>query len=146
MIGELIGAEASAPITERVWAHPKHKIAGVVTREYRVRSCFPARPRPRGLLVYGWFAQYHTFWLVPDIGVAILVCDLMSATSAMQSYVIDVLPGPHGVRHRSSSFSRSVFGFVFPLFAPSMYSSPRYGLGNSLLALLAVVRWGLEDR
>lgn len=54
MIGELIGAEASAPITERVWAHPKHKIAGVVTREYRVRSCFPARsssPRPPRLRV-----------------------------------------------------------------------------------------------
>lgn len=36
-------------------------------------------------------------------------------------------------------FDRSLFAFLFPLFAPSIYDRLGYGWGNSLMALVGVV-------
>lgn len=37
------------------------------------------------------------------------------------------------------SFLRSIAGFGFPLFAPAMFKSLGYGLGNTVLAVIALV-------
>ncbi|KAI9343296.1 hypothetical protein DFJ73DRAFT_627203, partial [Zopfochytrium polystomum] len=37
------------------------------------------------------------------------------------------------------SVLRSMFGFAFPLFAPSMYNQLDYGWGNSVLGFIAIV-------
>ena len=93
---------------------------------------------PIGLLWYGWVAQAQTFWILPDLGVAILGCGLMSATQATQAYITDAYPDHIASAIAASSFLRSIFGFVFPLFAPVLYHSLGYGWSNSLLAFLAV--------
>ena len=37
------------------------------------------------------------------------------------------------------SFFRSIAGFGFPLFAPAMYNALGYGVGNTILAAVAVI-------
>lgn len=37
------------------------------------------------------------------------------------------------------SFLRSLAGFGFPIFAPEMFKSLGYGLGNTVLAVIALV-------
>ena len=137
--GELIGAAIGAPLIDRFWHHLKKKANNVVTPEYRVPLMLPgAIFVPVGLLWYGWAAQAKIFWLIPDLGAAVLGCGLMSATQAMQAYVTDAYPDHTASATAASSFLRSIFGFVFPLFAPALYKSLGYGWGNSLLGFVAI--------
>lgn len=39
----------------------------------------------------------------------------------------------------SASSLRSLFGFAFPLFAPYLFSSLGYGVGCTILAVIAIV-------
>ena len=39
----------------------------------------------------------------------------------------------------AASFLRSLAGFGFPLFAPSMYNALGYGKGDTILALAAII-------
>ena len=139
VVGELTGATIGAPLIDHVWRHLREKSNGTVTPEYRVPLLLPgAILVPVGLLWYGWAAQAQIFWIVPDVGVAVLGCGLMSATQAMQAYVTDAYLDHTASAIAASSFLRSIFGFVFPLFAPALYQSLGYGWGNSLLGFMAV--------
>lgn len=67
------------------------------------------------------------------VGAGILICSL-----TIQSYVIDTY-----AIHAASALAavgtlRSIAGFGFPLFAPAMYKSLGYGMGNTVLFLVAV--------
>ena len=139
VVGELTGALVAAPVTDRVWAYLKKKASNEVTPEYRVPLMLPgAILVPTGLLIYGWAAQARTFWLVLDVGAAIIGCGLMSSTMSVNGYVIDAYPEHTASANAATQFLSSVFGFVFPLFAPQMYQVLGYGWGNSVLAFIAI--------
>ena len=114
VVGELVGAHLGAPLTDRVWRYPKHRAGGEVTPEYRVPPMIPGAVLvPMGLFVYGWAAEARVFWLVPELGVAVLGAGLTSAAQAVQAYAIDAHPEHAASASAASSFLRSVFGFVF---------------------------------
>ena len=139
VVGELTGATIGAPLIDYVWRHLKEKSNGTVAPEYRVPLLLPgATLVPIGLLWYGWTVSAQAFWIIPDLGIAVLGCGLMSATQAMQAYVTDAYPEHTASAVAAASFLRSIFGFAFPLFAPALYDSLGYGWGNSLLAFMAV--------
>lgn len=46
---------------------------------------------PIGLIVYGWSAQYHTIWVVPDIGAFFLAAGVMASFLPVQSYLVRFL-------------------------------------------------------
>ena len=139
VIGELTGAGLCAPATDIVWKYLKKKYNSTVTPEYRVPLMLPgAILIPAGLFWYGWSAEKHVFWLVPDIGVGVLACGLMSSSMSIDGYVIDAYPEHVASANAAASFLSSVFGFVFPLFAPKVYGSLGYGWGNSVLGFIAI--------
>ena len=139
VVGELIGVSIAAPLTDRVWRYLKEKANDEVTPEYRVPLMLPGAVLiPAGLLIYGWAAQERTFWLVPDVGAAVLGCGLMTSTLSVNSYLIDAYTEHTASANAATQFLSSVFGFVFPLFAPQMYAALGYGWGNSVLAFIAV--------
>lgn len=91
---------------------------------------------PIGLLIYGWTGQFHNFWILPNIGVAIFCAGIIMCFQGIQTFIIDAYP-----RYAVSAIStlnalRSLTGFGFPLFAPAMYARLGNGWGNALLALL----------
>jgi MFS family permease len=139
-IGYAIGAQICAFLTDRVYRYQVAKNNGVGKPEFRLPIMVPASLLvPLGLLIYGWSAEYHTHWIVPDIGIAL---PLMGATIIFQccsQYLLDTFPVYAASANGAVYIVRGLTGFGFPLFSPAMYETLGYGWGNSLLALLALV-------
>lgn len=94
---------------------------------------------PAGLLIYGWTAEYKTHWIGPNIGAALFATGAMGTFLVCQSYLVDVLPLYAASVLAAAVFVRSLGGFAFPLFAPSMYRELGQGWGNTVLALVSAV-------
>jgi MFS family permease len=138
-IGYTIAAQGGARITDQIWRHLKTRAEGVTQPEYRVPLMIPgAVIIPIGLFWYGWTAQEKMIWILPDIGIAIFGCGIILGTQAMQAYVMDAFRTHVASASAASQLLRSIAGFAFPLFAPSMYAKLGYGWGNSLLAFVFI--------
>jgi hypothetical protein len=87
-VGLMVGSQFNAIYMDRIYALLKSRNGGVGRPEFRLRAyqcsiLFPAPKElilfcqanivpgtillPTGLLVTGWAAQKHVFWLVPDV-------------------------------------------------------------------------------
>lgn len=75
---------------------------------------------------------------MPDIGAAILAAGTICGYQAIQTYVIDSYTLYAASAVASITTLRSLAGFGFPLFAPELYGSLKYGWGNSLLGFIAL--------
>lgn len=94
---------------------------------------------PTGLLIFGWTAEYKTHWIGPDIGAVLFAAGCMGTFLVCQSYLVDVLPLYAASVLAAAVFVRSLGGFGFPLFAPTMYKHLGQGWGNTVLALVSAV-------
>jgi MFS family permease len=138
--GCIVASQGGALVMDRIWQHLKARAKGETQSEYRVPLMIPgAIFIPIGLFWYGWTVQAHTFWILPDIGIAIFSCGIILGTQAMQAYVMDSYPKHVASASAASQFPRNIAGFTFPLFAPKMYQTLGYGWGNSLLAFMFIV-------
>lgn len=78
---------------------------------------------PVGLLLTGWSAQVHSthaYWIATDVGIAVVGVSMFLCFQAMQTYVIDSYPLYGASALAAVSCLRSLAGFGFPLFAPTM--------------------------
>ncbi len=91
---------------------------------------------PIGLLITGWTTQNHVFWLVPDI-VSDLNCALLLGRVLRDTYTGRALHFTTALA--AATLLRSLAGFGFPLFAPTMYNALGYGNGDTILAVAAIV-------
>lgn len=145
-LGEVVGSQLGGPILDWYWArHKKNHGGGDLAFQPSPESRMPlvlpgALLYPFGFLLYGWAAQYKLPWYVVDIGVFICMFSDQIQGMPRQAYVMDAYSGQYMSSALSASqFMRSLLAFLFPLFAPEMYSNLGYGWGNSLLAGLALV-------
>ncbi|SOV07935.1 uncharacterized protein UDID_07116 [Ustilago sp. UG-2017a] len=76
---------------------------------------------PAGLLIYSWTTEYKTHWIGPNIGAGLFATGTMATFLVCQSYLVDVLPLYAASVLAAAVFVRSLGGFAFPFFAPSMY-------------------------
>ena len=93
---------------------------------------------PTGLFWYGWSAQHHLHWIMPNIGACIFCAGSIIGHQCIQTYIVDSY-----TRYAASAIAaavalRSLAGFGFPLFAPYMYRQLGYGWGNSVLGFSAL--------
>jgi hypothetical protein len=93
---------------------------------------------PIGLFWYGWSAQAHVHWIMPDIGAAIFCAGAISCFQAMQTYIVDSYTRFAASGIAAAVVMRSLCGFGFPLFGQAMYAKLGYGWGNSLLAFVGL--------
>lgn len=124
--------------------HKRDRIA--LTRKHRL---------PIGLLLYGWTASAHVFWLVPDIGLFIIGSGMIFSFQhalashsestpadgrrrAIQLYVIDAFKLRAASALAAVNCMRALAGFGFPLFAPAMYDRLGVGKGNTVLAACGI--------
>ncbi|GAK67647.1 MFS multidrug transporter [Moesziomyces antarcticus] len=94
---------------------------------------------PAGLLIYGWTAAYKVHWIAPNIGAALFAAGAMGTFLVCQGYLVDVLPLYAASVLAAAVLVRSLGGFGFPLFAPTMYERLGQGWGNTVLALVSAV-------
>ncbi|KAF2715071.1 MFS multidrug transporter, partial [Pleomassaria siparia CBS 279.74] len=139
VIGCMVGSWGVGWAMDRVWARLKKNHQGQTKPEYRVPLMIPgAILIPIGLLWYGWAAEQELHWIVPDIGIAIFGCGYMSSGTASMAYVTEAFLNHTASSGAATQFLRNVFAFAFPIFAPSLYKSLGYGVGDTVLAAVAL--------
>ena len=72
-------------------------------------------------------------------GIAIFGCGYIVGTMAAQAYIVEAYPDYTASAGAASMLPRNIFAFAFPIFAPGLYKSLGYGIGNTVLASIAVV-------
>lgn len=116
------------------------KNGGVARPEFRLPCLFVTSAIiPIGLLWYGWSAEKKLHWIMPCIGSAIFAFGLVCVFQTLQAYLIDMEPRFAASSIAAAAIFRSLFGFVFPLFAPAMYAKLGYGWANTMCAAIAIL-------
>jgi multidrug resistance protein len=138
-VGFFVGTQVCAPCQDKIYRALKKRNNGVGKPEFRVPLMIPgAALVPIGLFWYGWAAQAHTHWIVPNIGAAIFAAGIIVGFQCIQTYIVDAYTRYAASAIGAATVLRSLAGFGFPLFAPYMYRALHYGWGNSLLAFIAI--------
>ncbi|CZT14532.1 related to multidrug resistant protein [Ramularia collo-cygni] len=107
--------------------------------EYRLPLVLPfSLLLPIGLFLYGWTAEYNVHWFAPNLGLCILSIGLIVCFNCAQGYVVDTYTTYAASATGAAAFVRTMAGFSFPLFAPTMYDKFGVGWGNSILAFIAL--------
>ncbi|KAI0914683.1 major facilitator superfamily domain-containing protein [Ustulina deusta] len=139
-LGFFLGAQICAPLQDRIYVYLKRRYGGAGRPEYRVPMMVPgAVLLPVGLIVYGWTAEFKTHWIFPNIGAFIFATATIISFQCLQTYLVDTYTRYAASAVSAGTVFRSLAGFGFPLFAPSLYGRLGNGWGNTLLALLGVV-------
>ncbi|KAF3105063.1 hypothetical protein TWF594_005654 [Orbilia oligospora] len=139
-LGFFLGTQICAPINDKIYVKLSRRNNNIGLPEFRV----PLMPIgavlvPVGLLIYGWTAQSVTHWIWPNIGACIFAGGSIMGFQSIQTYIIDCYTRYAASAIASVTVLRSLAGFAFPLFAPTMYEKLDYGWGNTTLALIGIV-------
>lgn len=139
-VGFFLGAQIAAPINDRTYRRLKKRNNNVGRPEFRIPVLVPsAFLTPVGLFWYGWSAQAKLHWIMPNIGAAIFASGIIVGFQSVQTYIVDAYTRYAASGIAAATVLRSLAGFGFPLFAPTMYSTLGYGWGNSVLGIIAIV-------
>ncbi|KAJ4373830.1 hypothetical protein N0V83_002569 [Neocucurbitaria cava] len=138
-VGFFLGTQITAPLNDALYRRLKKRNNGVGKPEFRVPIMVPASLLvPIGLFLYGWSAQEHTHWIVPDIGACLFCAGVIIGFQCIQTYLVDSYTRYAASAIAAATVLRSLAGFGFPLFAPAMYKALDFGWGNSLLGFIAL--------
>jgi len=138
-VGFFFGVQITAPLNDATFRRLKKKNNDTPLPEFRVPLMIPGSLLvPCGLFIYGWSAQYHTHWIVPNLGAALFSAGVIVCFQCIQTYLIDSYTRYAASAVGAATVLRSLAGFGFPLFAPAMYDKLDYGWGNSVLGFVAV--------
>ncbi|KAM0335120.1 hypothetical protein ACHAQA_000158 [Verticillium albo-atrum] len=140
-LGEIAGAQLGGPLMDLLYRRMLARSAdGEHQPEFRLPLMIPgAAVAPLGLFVYGWTAQNLVHWAAVDAGIFVFMFGLQIAGMPMQAYVMDAYPDHTSSALSASQFPRSLAAFLFPLFAPTMYSALGYGWGNTTIAFVGLL-------
>ncbi|XXG94507.1 hypothetical protein Hte_000764 [Hypoxylon texense] len=137
-LGFFFGAQICAPLQDRFYAALKRRY-GAGKPEFRVPMMIPgAILVPIGLFIYGWTAEFKTHWIGPNIGAMLFAAGAIMSFQCLQGFLVDSYQRYAASAVGAATVLRSLAGFGFPLFAPSMYDRLGYGWGNSLMAFLGM--------
>jgi len=138
-LGFFLATQICAPCNDKIYRALRKRNGGVGKPEFRVPLMLPgALLVPIGLFWYGWSAQAHTHWIVPNIGATIFASGVIIGFQCIQTYLVDSYTRYAASAIAGATVLRSLAGFGFPLFAPYMYRALHYGWGNSLLGFIAI--------
>jgi MFS family permease len=137
--GTVSGAQLCGPLMDYVYKRMTTRNGDTQVPELRIPLLLPGVFfTPIGFLLYGWAAQYHLFWLVVDIGAALLSLGMQIFDTTLHAYVMDAYPEHISSASAATQVLRSLLAFAFPLFSNQLYETLGYGWGNSLLAFLSI--------
>ena len=120
-IGIAFAAEVTTHINDRIYRLLADKNDGIGRPEFRVPIMIPATCMLAiGLVWYGWSAQAHLHWIMPNIGVAVFTAGAYVCTLSNNTYVVDTYGRYSASGLAAISMLRCVAGFAFPIFSPYM--------------------------
>lgn len=139
-LGYFVGSQISATFNDKIYLRLKKQNGGTGRSEFRIPLMVPfSIITPIGLLWYGWTAETHQHWILPNIGAFLFALGSIVVFQCIQVYLVDSYTHYAASALAAAVVLRSLCGFAYPLFAPSMYKTLGYGWGNSVLALVALL-------
>ncbi|KAK1511439.1 major facilitator superfamily transporter [Colletotrichum abscissum] len=143
-VGALIGVLISAPTMDMIYQRLKRRRGiekdGKGVPEFRIPLMVPASLlTPCGIMLFAWTAQNKMHFMLPNVGIAITIGSSMVSYQCISAYIADCYALHTASASAACCFMRSMFAFAFPLFVPALFRNLGYGLGGSLLAIIAVV-------
>lgn len=136
--GTISGSQICGPLTDYAYKRLTSHTGEINVPELRIPLLLPGVLFiPIGLVLYGWAAEYHLFWLVVDIGAMLLCLGMQIFNTSLHAYVMDAYPEHVSSASAATQVLRSLLAFAFPLFSDKLYRSLGYGWGNTLLAFLS---------
>ncbi|KJZ73471.1 hypothetical protein HIM_07027 [Hirsutella minnesotensis 3608] len=128
------------PLNHRVQAVCEKRDGGHVPEHRLLLMIWFSPFVPAGLLLYGWTVEYKVHWVVPILGTVLIGFGGFFIVMPAQLYIVDLFgSGASASALSASLLVRYVCGTFLPLATPKLYATLRYGWGNTLLALLALV-------
>ncbi|KAG7010151.1 hypothetical protein G7Y79_00001g004230 [Physcia stellaris] len=141
-IGYLIGTQATARLNDQIYQSLRNRPQPrnpQKQQKFRLPLLVPGSVLvPAGIFWYGWSAQAHLHWTMPNIGILIFGIGMKIATQCTQAYLVDTYTLYAASASAAAIVLRSLAGFAFPLFAPYLYARLGYGWGNSVIAFVAL--------
>ncbi|KAJ1546351.1 hypothetical protein HK096_005196 [Nowakowskiella sp. JEL0078] len=138
-LGFFLATQIAAPLTDIIYKKLKIRYGGVGIPEFRIPLMIPgAILTPIGMFIYGWSAQYHLHWFIPNLGVFIFCAGIAMGFQCISVYLVDTYTINAASAMAAANFLRSLAGFGFPLFSVYLYDALGYGWGNSLLAFIGI--------
>ncbi|KAI9039796.1 MFS transporter [Aspergillus affinis] len=88
-IGTISGSQLCGPLMDYTYHRLTSNTGETQVPELRIPLLLPgALFTPIGFLLYGWAAQYHIFWVVVDVGAALLSLGMQIFDTTLHAYVI----------------------------------------------------------
>lgn len=138
-VGFLIGVMFAGRTMDNIYAKLKERNNGVGQPEFRIPVMFVGSLLvPIGLFWYGWTADKALHWILPVIGSGIFGAGMMMCFLPIQVYLVDTFTYAASAV-AAATLLRSLFGFVFPLFAERIFETLGVGGGYSLVAGISIV-------
>jgi len=138
-LGPIVGAQISALVNDRIYRDLKKKNNDIGQPEFRLPLMFVGSILvPIGLFWYGWSAQAHAHWILPNLGIFIYSCGGIFGFQCIQTYLVDAYTTYAASAMAAVALGRCILAFVFPLLVKQLYDTLDYGWGTSLLAFLAI--------
>lgn len=138
-VGTITASQAGGPLMDWMYARMKLRGGGEAVPEFRAPFLVPGvLMMPFGIFLYGWAAEKKLHWMAIDVGTAVFVCGSFVVAQGMLAYMLDEFKHAASANAASRMLS-NILGFVFPIFAPSMYKALGYGWGNTVLGCIWVV-------
>lgn len=92
---------------------------------------------PAGLLMFAWSAG-RTLWIVPILGLGIMASGFFIIFQNCLNYLVDAFTRFSASAIAANTFTRSVFGAMFPLFGTQIFTKLGVSWGATTLALIAL--------
>uniref|UniRef100_A0A0W0G651 Putative MFS polyamine transporter n=1 Tax=Moniliophthora roreri TaxID=221103 RepID=A0A0W0G651_MONRR len=126
-------------VMDRIYLYCKKRNNDIGEPEFRVPILIPASILlPTGLLLSGWAAQKALHRIVTDVGIFLIGFSIILAFHSIQTFAVDVFALYAASGLAAMWCLRASFGFGFPLFSSAMYNSLGLGVGNTVLAAVAI--------
>ncbi|KAL9104370.1 MAG: hypothetical protein Q9163_000670 [Psora crenata] len=120
-IGTAFAAQVTTRINDRVYRRLTKRNNDKGLPEFRVVLMMPATIiLAAGLFWYGWSAQQHLHWIMPNIGASLFAAAAYVCTLSNNTYIIDTYGRYSASGLAAISTLRCLFGFGFPIFSPEL--------------------------
>ncbi|KZT23791.1 MFS general substrate transporter [Neolentinus lepideus HHB14362 ss-1] len=137
-IGFIVASTMTAYGSTRLYNHLV-KVNGEHRPEYRLLPMTAGMIiLPIGLLMYGWSAHQHNFFMVPIIGNAFVAMGIFVTFQSIQVYLVDAFSPYSASAIAAATLLRCCAGCGLPLFGKQMFKALGYGWAATVLALATV--------